>query len=118
MCVRAYRRRVSVVDVRVFRACARGERFLGVINITESGRATFSSAFTLQAHTGRVRRHRYTRRASKAASAATGLVWTAPDHAWDARRLAITRYGGALVGAAARNKRINTKRPPRPRCPQ
>ncbi len=33
MCVRAYGRRVSVVDVSVFRACARGERLLGVINI-------------------------------------------------------------------------------------
>ncbi len=33
MCVRAYGCRVSVVDVRVFRACARGERLLGVINI-------------------------------------------------------------------------------------
>ena len=32
MCVRACRRRVSVVEVRVFRACARGERLLGVIN--------------------------------------------------------------------------------------
>jgi hypothetical protein len=31
--VRASVRRVSVVDVRVFRACARGERLLGVINI-------------------------------------------------------------------------------------
>jgi hypothetical protein len=31
--VRAYGRRVSVVDVRVFRACARGECLLGVINI-------------------------------------------------------------------------------------
>jgi hypothetical protein len=33
MCVRAYRRRVSVMDVRVFCACARGERLSGVINI-------------------------------------------------------------------------------------
>ena len=33
MCVRAYGRQVSVVDVRVFRACARGERLLGVTNI-------------------------------------------------------------------------------------
>ena len=37
MCVRAYRRRVSVVDVRVSRACARGERLLGVINIIMYG---------------------------------------------------------------------------------
>ncbi len=29
MCVRVYGRRVSVVDVRVFCACARGERLLG-----------------------------------------------------------------------------------------
>ena len=35
MCVRAYGRRVSVVDVRVFRACARGERLLGVLNIIQ-----------------------------------------------------------------------------------
>jgi hypothetical protein len=33
MCVRAYELPVFVVDVRVFRACARGERLLGVINI-------------------------------------------------------------------------------------
>jgi hypothetical protein len=33
MCVRAYGRRVSVVDVRVFCACARGKRLLVVINI-------------------------------------------------------------------------------------
>ncbi len=33
MCVRAYWRRVSVVDVRVFRAYALGERLLGLINI-------------------------------------------------------------------------------------
>jgi hypothetical protein len=33
MCVHAFRRRVSVVDVRVFFACARGERLLGVISI-------------------------------------------------------------------------------------
>ncbi len=33
MCVRAYGCRVSVVDVRVSRACARGERLLGGINI-------------------------------------------------------------------------------------
>jgi hypothetical protein len=32
-CVREYGRRVSVLDVRVFCACARGERLLGVINI-------------------------------------------------------------------------------------
>ena len=32
---RAYGRLVSVVDLRVFCACARGERFLGVINIIE-----------------------------------------------------------------------------------
>ncbi len=34
MCVHAYGRRVSVVDVRVFRAYARGERLLWVINIS------------------------------------------------------------------------------------
>ena len=33
MCVLVYGRRVSVVDVRVLCACARGERLLGVINI-------------------------------------------------------------------------------------
>ena len=33
MCVRVYGRRMSVVDVPVFRAYARGERLLGVINI-------------------------------------------------------------------------------------
>ena len=33
MCVHAYGRHVSVVDVGVFCACARGERLLGVINI-------------------------------------------------------------------------------------
>jgi hypothetical protein len=33
MCVRASGRWVSVVDVRVFCACASGERLLGVINI-------------------------------------------------------------------------------------
>ncbi len=33
MCVRAYGRRVSVVNVRVFRVFVRGERLLGVINI-------------------------------------------------------------------------------------
>ncbi len=33
MCVRAYGRLVSVMDVRVFCACARGERLFGVINI-------------------------------------------------------------------------------------
>ncbi len=32
--MRVYGRRVSVVDVRVFCACARGERLLGGINIT------------------------------------------------------------------------------------
>jgi hypothetical protein len=37
MCMRAYGRRVSVVDVRMFRACARGERLLGVINIKLRG---------------------------------------------------------------------------------
>jgi hypothetical protein len=36
MCVRAYGHRVSVVDVRVFCACARGERLLG-LKITSSG---------------------------------------------------------------------------------
>jgi hypothetical protein len=33
MRVRAYGRRVSVVEVRMFCACARGERLLGLINI-------------------------------------------------------------------------------------
>jgi hypothetical protein len=33
MCVRAYGRRVSVVEVRLFCACTRGERLLGVTNI-------------------------------------------------------------------------------------
>ncbi len=33
MCVRAYGRRMSVVEVRVFRAYARGERLFRVINI-------------------------------------------------------------------------------------
>ncbi len=33
MCVRAYGRRMSVVDVRVFRAYALNEGLLGVINI-------------------------------------------------------------------------------------
>jgi hypothetical protein len=37
MCVRAYVRRVSVVDVRVFCAWTRGERLLGVINIIRRG---------------------------------------------------------------------------------
>ena len=38
MCARAYGRRVYVVDVRVFRACARGEHILGVINIIVGSR--------------------------------------------------------------------------------
>ncbi len=33
MCALAYGRRVSVVDVPVYRACARGESLLGVIII-------------------------------------------------------------------------------------
>ncbi len=52
--------------------------------------------FQLQAHTRRVRRHPFTRRASQAASAATGLAVTAPDQARAARRPAITPYGGGL----------------------
>ena len=72
---------------------------------------------TLQAQARRIRRRRFTRRASKAAIAATGLAGTASDHARDTRRVAITRYGGASVGAATRNRRIHTKRPPRPWCP-
>ena len=35
MYVRAYGHQVSMVDVRVLRACARGKRLLGVININD-----------------------------------------------------------------------------------
>ncbi len=38
MCVRVYGRRVSMVDVRVFCACARGERLLWVLNIINVGK--------------------------------------------------------------------------------
>jgi hypothetical protein len=40
MCVRAYGRRVSVVNASVFCAYARGEQILGVINIIINKRAS------------------------------------------------------------------------------
>ena len=42
MCVHVYGRRVSVVDVRVLCACARGERLMGVMNIIISRKASES----------------------------------------------------------------------------